>query len=158
MWSFLPFFRGLFCLRHNLNIWRVGSFKLISGIELGQPVPTAYYLSTRLSKLPGHETLNFSQKTKMKFCVEIDWILGKRWRGIWKRGGRSGSLSIRDTCRFLAVVWAVRKRASRTFMGEPQILRKYSSIKGEENNISRTRWVPHWANIFLLHTEWALLR
>ena len=107
---FFIFFCGLFCLRHNLNIRKLGSFKLSSEIELGQSVPTAYHSLTLSSKLSGHETLNFSQKTEMKFPEEIDKTLCKKWRGMWKRGGRSGSLSTRNTCRLLAVVWAVRKQ------------------------------------------------
>ena len=41
-------------------------------MKLGQPVPTAYYTSTRLSKRLDQETLNFSQKPEMNFSVEID--------------------------------------------------------------------------------------
>ena len=51
-------------------------------MELDQPVPTAYYTSTHYSKLPNQETLNLSQKSEMKFSVEIDQGLGKKWRGI----------------------------------------------------------------------------
>ena len=41
-------------------------------MKLDQPVPTAYYTSTHLSKLPDHETLNFSKKPEMNFFIEID--------------------------------------------------------------------------------------
>ena len=61
LWSFSSFFRGLFCLRHNLNIGKLGSFKLSSEIELGQSVPTAYYSLT----LPPN------------FLVTKLWILAK---------------------------------------------------------------------------------
>ena len=41
-------------------------------MRLDQPVPTAYYTLTQLSKFPNQETLKFSQKPEMKFSVEID--------------------------------------------------------------------------------------
>ena len=100
MWSFLSFFRGLFCLRHNSNIWRVGSFKLRSKIELGQPVPTAYYTSTYLSKLPGQETLNFSEKQKWSFLSRLIrfWIKSGGGYGNGVGGRVDWILEIRVEC------------------------------------------------------------